>query len=158
MSDYYVLEKANSTKHDEWELTSLLGAQYFILDGAKSIELLQGKTITEIFGGVSKTFQGTTMTLNLYLVNLSNPLPSAWTLHQKITRQVVASEKWSQAIDELTIPDGYTIGYNATSSTIGTFTKGSVGSIGLDGHYYNNSSATTSTAISLQALDFKVKA
>lgn len=158
MSDYYVLEKANSTKHDEWELTSLLGAQYFILDGAKSIELLQGKTITEIFGGVSKTFQGTTMTLNLYLVNLSNPLPSAWILHQKITRRVVASEKWSQAIDELTIPEGYTIGYNATSSTIGTFTKSSVGSIGLDGHYYNNSSATTSTAISLQALDFKVKA
>ena len=158
MSDYFVLEKANSTKHDEWELTSLLGAQYFILDGAKSIELLQGKTITEIFGGVSKTFQGTTMTLNLYLVNLSNPLPSAWTLHQKITRQVVASEKWSQAIDELTIPEGYTLGFNATSSTIGTFTKSSVGSIGLDGHYYNNSSATTSTAISLQALDFKVKA
>ena len=70
----------------------------------------------------------------------------------------MASEKWSQAIDELTIPEGYTLGFNATSSTIGTFTKSSVGSIGLDGHYYNNSSATTSTAISLQALDFKVKA
>ena len=158
MSDYYVLEKANNTTHDSWELSSLLGAQYFVLDGAKSIELLQGKTITEIFIGVNKTFQGTSMTLNLYLVDLDNPLPSAWTLHQTITRQVVASEKWSQAIDELTIPEGYTIGYNATSSTIGTFTKESVGSIALDAHYYDKASATTSSSISLRAIDFKVKA
>ena len=158
MSDYYVLEKANSTKHDEWELTSLLGAQYFIYDGENSLEYLQGKTITSVFVGISKTFSGSSMTFSLYLIDLNNPLPTSWTLHQTFTRSVTKGETFEIDIDDLTIPEGYTVGFNATSSSVGTFTNDSVGSIALDAHYYNTVSATTSTKISLRAVDFKVKA
>lgn len=158
MADYYVLEKANSTTHENWEIASLLGAQYFIYDGENSLKYLQEKTITSVFVGISKTFSGSSMTFSLYLIDLNNPLPTSWTLHQTITRSVTNGETFEIDIDDLTIPKGYTVGFNATSSSVGTFSNDSVGSIALDAHYYNTVSAITSTKISLRAVDFKVKA
>ena len=154
---YYIIEQNGGVPHSSWQTSSFLGTQYFVYDGENSIKELQGKTITHIFGGKRNNYTGTTTVLSIYLVDLNNQLPTNWSLHQTITIDISDIVTWEIDIDDLFIPEGYTIGFRSTSSSIVTFNKESTNSNCLDAHYYDNINDSTPTSISLKALDFRIE-
>ena len=156
-NEYYILEQESGKQHSEWIQNSFLGTQYFVYDGENSLKKLQERTITHIFGGKKTNYSGQTTDLSIYLVDLNNPLPTEWKLHQKITIDYNNITIWEIDIDDLFIPNGYTIGFRSSTSSIATFKKNSFNSDVLDAHYYDNINDNTPTSISLKALDFRIE-
>lgn len=153
----YLLENDSNILHSDWSIISYLGHQYFVYDCSDSIEAFKKKTIISVFGGSKDAKANTTLKFNLYLVDLNNPLPINWELKESIS--VVTNQKGLFEIDinDLYVPDGYTIGFSTTSGNICTFNRIVANYNGFVAHYYNNVNSTTSTQINLFALDFKVK-
>ena len=154
--DYWVLAKLNNITHDDIELTSMLGSQYFVLDGENSVQQFIGKTINGIWFGLNK--DTTNMKVEVFLVDLSNQtVPTTnWQLKQTLTVSGTAGDKLEFDLDEFTVPNGYTIGVHASLSSVSS-TKADNITTSLDAHYYNNGTAETSTAIAMRAYDFRVK-
>ena len=157
INGHYILEQKGETSHSEWIHSSFLGTQYFVYDGENSLEKLQEKTITHIFGGKRTNYTGQTTVLSIYLVDLNNPLPTEWELHQTITIDINNITTWEIDIDDLFIPKGYTVGFRSTTPSISTFKKDQTNSDALDAHYYDNISDNTPTSIVLKALDFRIE-
>ena len=157
INGHYILEQKGETSHSEWTHSSFLGTQYFVYDGKNSLEKLQEKTITHIFGGKRINYTGQTTVLSVYLVDLNNPLPTEWKLHQTITIDINNITTWEIDIDDLFIPKGYTVGFRSTTPSISTFKKDQTNSDALDAHYYDNISDNTPTSIVLKALDFRIE-
>ena len=157
INGHYILEQKGETSHSEWIHSSFLGTQYFVYDGENSLEKLQEKTITHIFGGKRTEYTGQTTVLSVYLVDLNNPLPTEWKLHQTITIDINNITTWEIDIDDLFIPKGYTVGFRSTTPSISTFKKDPANNDALNAHYYDNISDNTSTSIVLKALDFRIE-
>lgn len=155
-TDYWVMEKLNNVSHEDFVLSSMLGTQYFVLDGDNSIQQFTGKTINGLWFGLNKDTSN--MKVGVYLVDLSNQtVPETnWQLQQEVTVSGVAGDKLEFDLDEFTVPSGYAIGVRASLSSVSSLKADNI-SVTLDAHYYNNGTATSSTAFTMRSYDFRVK-
>lgn len=154
-NDYWLLERLNGVTHNEVVSNSMLGTQYFAYDGEESLNQLQGKTINGIWF-MSRTGVDSvpTTNVNIYLVNLNNLEPANWELKQTVTMQNVSpGDKVSFDLEEIYIPEGYTIGVKASTTYVGS-QKGF--DTTLPAHYWAGTTGS-GTAISSGAYDFRIK-
>lgn len=133
-----------------WVHSTLCMMAKILLKNYKKKQLL-------IFGGKRTEYTGQTTVLSVYLVDLNNPLPTEWKLHQTITIDINNITTWEIDIDDLFIPKGYTVGFRSTTPSISTFKKDPANNDALNAHYYDNISDNTSTSIVLKALDFRIE-
>lgn len=152
----WILAGQSGVAHDDLVLSSMLGTQYFVFDDSASY--FTGKTIDKVWFAVQPSKEDK-FNVEVFLVNLSNTLPTAWELKETIA---VPANSGGQKLTNtlttpITVPAGYTIGVRASLASISSVDKTSINNKSLACHYYNNISATSSTAIGLMSYDFHIQ-
>lgn len=157
VGSYWIAEKLTGGTIGSGSATSMLNTQWFYIDDADYVAELAGKTVESIaFCTANKTASGN---VTLSLVDLSNPVPSAW--EDKITFAFNNSNISTIATVDLetpfAVPSGYTIGYR---SSVGNIFGGGYVIAGYKRteKYYNSSTATSASPLNgYSPVDFKVK-
>lgn len=157
---YWVGEKLSGKAHGTGVASSYLGTQRYYITDEAAISELSGKTVDKMaFNFAVKSGGGNSAagTIMVYLVNLSNSIPTNWEVKAEIPVESYPGGSQKEFdITPFVVPAGYTVGYNAS--------KGSILGGGymmqdykIDGAYYESEDATSSKSAGLGGVDVHVQ-
>lgn len=119
---YWVGEKLSGKAHGTGAPSSYLGTQYYYITDEAAISELSGKTVDKMafnFAVKSGGANTTAGAITVYLVNLSNSVPTNWEAKAEIPVESYPSGSQKEFdITPFVVPAGYTVGYSASKQSI----------------------------------------
>lgn len=155
---YWISEKLTDTKVGSGTPTSMLNTQYFYIEDETYLAELTGKTVEAIAVGTGN--KAVEANIILALVPLDNTLPTEWqevaTIPMSNTEDTLNTVMIFELETPFTVPEGYTLGYRSSRGNV--FGGGTVnGEYKRTDKYYNSATATSTSPITMCAIDCKVK-
>lgn len=119
---YWVGEKLSGKVHGTGTASSYLGTQYYYITDEAAISELSGKTVDKMafnFAVKSGGANTTAGAITVYLVNLSDSVPTNWEAKAEIPVESYPSGSQKEFdITPFVVPAGYTVGYSASKQSI----------------------------------------